>query len=118
MEPCSTFLNLGAAPAVPPIMGQAPVIEEIPGNAFIIHPHHMAQSAHASLFHSVVHTGDSCTLQDCVVWYFVLPGDVHNVSMPAYVEGIKRKVWHLPTTMTVCLDNYVPNCSLRSSSAA
>lgn len=47
----------------------------------------MTEPAHA--FQSAMSGGNSSTLQQGVIWHFVLSGDAHNASEAAHNEGVK-----------------------------
>ena len=68
-------------------------VEEILWDPAIVHSHNrwpqLTRPAQASLFQQSVHAGSSSPLQDFVVWYSILPGDVDDAWEIPQVEDVQ-----------------------------
>ena len=64
-------------------------IEEVFGDATVLHPMHMAQPAQPALSELCVQAGEASTCQDIDVAHFVLPGYAQDAAETSQVEGVE-----------------------------
>ena len=67
-------------------------IEEVFGDATVLHAMHMAQPAQPALSELCVHTGETSTCQDICVAHFVLPGYAQDAAEASQVEGVESSL--------------------------
>ena len=56
----------------------------------LIHVHHLAEPAHASILQQAVHAGVSCSRQGSGVGNYTLPYHLQDASQAAYLKGFQE----------------------------